>query len=163
MVGNDPERDLMPAHRLGIKTFFVDGESGSSPGFETGRGRLADLRPWLESVNLATLEPSFKSPQGVLAIMESTPAVLGSLSASLTEEQWKHEPTHDDWAMNELVCHLAEKVSGGLQVEHRNADGEVTRTINLTRPWRRVTSLASRTAPPVTCRGRKAQTFAIRP
>ena len=108
MVGNDPERDLMPAHLLGIKTFFVDGESSSSPGFETGRGRLADLRPWLESVNLATLEPSFKSPQGVLAIMESTPAVLGSLSASLTEEQWKHEPTHDDWAMNEIVCHLAD-------------------------------------------------------
>ena len=40
--------------------------------------------------------------------MESTPAVLGSLSASLTEEQWKHEPTHDDWAMNEIVCHLAD-------------------------------------------------------
>ena len=108
MVGNDPDRDLLPAHRLGIKTFFVDGESGSSPGFETGRGRLADLRPWLESVNLASLEPSFKSPEGVLAIMESTPAVLGSLSASLTEEQWKHEPTHDDWAMNEIVCHLAD-------------------------------------------------------
>src|SRR5690349_16087092 len=108
MVGNDPERDLMPAHRLGIKTFFVDGESSSSPGFETGRGRLADLRPWLEFVNLASLEPSFKTPEGVLAIMESTPAVLGSLSASLTEEQWKHEPTHDDWAMNEIVCHLAD-------------------------------------------------------
>ena len=108
MVGNDPERDLIPAHRLGLKTFFVDGESGSSLGFETGRGRLADLRPWLESINLATLEPSFKSPEGVLAIMASTPAVLYSLSASLTEEQWKHEPTHDDWAMNELVCHLAD-------------------------------------------------------
>ena len=108
MVGNDPERDLIPAHRLGIKTFFVDGQAGSGPGFETGRGRLADLRPWLESINLATLEPSFKSPEGVQAIMASTPAVLYSLSASLTEEQWKHEPTHDDWAMNELVCHLAD-------------------------------------------------------
>ena len=25
MVGNDPDRDLIPAHRLGLKTFFVDG------------------------------------------------------------------------------------------------------------------------------------------
>jgi FMN phosphatase YigB (HAD superfamily) len=116
MVGNDPARDLIPAHRLGLKTFFVDGESGPSPGpfdaaqgkFETGRGKLADLRPWLESINLSSLEPSFKSPDAVLAIMVSTPAVLRSLSASLTEEQWKHEPTHDDWAMNELVCHLAD-------------------------------------------------------
>jgi FMN phosphatase YigB (HAD superfamily) len=108
MVGNDPERDLMPAHRLGLKTFFVDGESGSGPGFETGRGRLADLRPWLESISISTLEPSFKSRDAVLAIMASTPAVLRSLSASLTEEQWRYEPSHDDWAMNELVCHLAD-------------------------------------------------------
>lgn len=106
MVGNDVERDLMPAHRLGLKTFFIDGESAARPGFEAGRGRLADLRPWLESVNLSTLEPSFKSREAVLAILVSTPAVLRSLSAALTEANWKHEPTHDDWAMNEIVCHL---------------------------------------------------------
>lgn len=106
MVGNDPARDLIPADRLGLKTFFVDGESGSSPGVEAGRGKLADIRPWLESTDLATLEPSFQSRDGVLAIMVSTPAVLRSLSAPLTEEQWRHEPTREDWAMNELVCHL---------------------------------------------------------
>jgi hypothetical protein len=106
MVGNDVERDLMPAHRLGLKTFFIDGASAVRPGFEAGRGRLADLRPWLESVNLSTLEPSFKSREAVLAILVSTPAVLRSLSAALTEANWKHEPTHDDWAMNEIVCHL---------------------------------------------------------
>lgn len=108
MVGNDPARDLLPAHRLGLKTFFVDGESGSSPGFETARGNLAELRPWLESIPLSSLEPSFKSREAVLAIMASTPAVLRSLTASLTEEQWKHEPSDNDWAMNEIVCHLAD-------------------------------------------------------
>jgi FMN phosphatase YigB (HAD superfamily) len=108
MVGNDPARDLLPAHRLGLKTFFVDGKTGSSPGFEAGRGELSDLRPWLESINVSTLEPSFKSREAVLAIMISTPAVLHSLSAALTEEQWKYEPTHDDWALNEIVCHLAD-------------------------------------------------------
>ena len=108
MVGNDVTRDLMPAHRLGLKTFLIDGESASNPGFEAGRGKLADLRPWLESINLSALEPSFKSRDAVLAIMVSTPAVLWSLSASLTEQQWKHEPTHDDWAMTEIVCHLAD-------------------------------------------------------
>jgi FMN phosphatase YigB (HAD superfamily) len=106
MVGNDIERDLIPADRLGLKTFFVDGESASSPGFEAGRGRLADLRPWLESINLSTLEPSFKSRDAVLAIMISTPAVLRSLSASLTKEQWRKELTLEDWAMNEIICHL---------------------------------------------------------
>jgi len=106
MVGNDVARDLIPAHQLGLQTFLVDGESASSPGFEAGRGKLAYLRPWLESINLSTLEPSFKSRDAILAIMTSTPAVLRSLSSSLTTEEWRKEPTSEDWAMNEIICHL---------------------------------------------------------
>jgi lysyl-tRNA synthetase class 2 len=40
--------------------------------------------------------------------------------------------------VEELICYLAEKICGSLTVEHRDADGNVTRTINLKRPWRRV-------------------------
>src|SRR5205823_2267106 len=36
-----------------------------------------------------------------------------------------------------LICHLAEKVVGGLKIEHRDAEGRITRTINLQRRWRR--------------------------
>src|ERR1051325_5084683 len=39
--------------------------------------------------------------------------------------------------VEELICHLAEKVFGSLQIEHRDAEGKMTRTINLQRPWRR--------------------------
>ncbi len=39
--------------------------------------------------------------------------------------------------VEELICHLAETVAGSLQVEHRDAEGNVTRTLNLARPWRR--------------------------
>jgi lysyl-tRNA synthetase class 2 len=39
--------------------------------------------------------------------------------------------------VEDMVCQLAEKFCGGLLLEHRNAAGEVTRTINLERPWRR--------------------------
>jgi lysyl-tRNA synthetase class 2 len=53
--------------------------------------------------------------------------------------------------IEELICHLAEKLEGAapsapksgarqrvpLQIEHRDADGKVIRTINLKRPWRR--------------------------
>ena len=106
MVGNDVNRDLLGANRLGLKTYFIDGVSASSPGFEAGRGKLADLRPWLESVNLSTLEPSYKSPEAILAIMASTPAVLQSLTLLLNEAQWGHEPARDDWALNEIICHL---------------------------------------------------------
>jgi len=39
--------------------------------------------------------------------------------------------------VEELICHLAQTVVGSLRVEHRDADGSVTRTLDLTRPWRR--------------------------
>ena len=39
--------------------------------------------------------------------------------------------------VEELICHLAEKISDSLQIEHQDVDGKITRTINLKRPWRR--------------------------
>src|SRR5947209_2321212 len=39
--------------------------------------------------------------------------------------------------IEELICHAAEKICGSLQIEHRDSDGKVIRTINLKRPWRR--------------------------
>ncbi len=39
--------------------------------------------------------------------------------------------------VEELVTHVAQKVIGTLKIEHRNAEGEVTRVIDLNRPWRR--------------------------
>ena len=53
--------------------------------------------------------------------------------------------------VEELVCHLAEAIAESgkgkaesqdqsaspLKIEHRDAEGKVSRTINLTRPWRR--------------------------
>lgn len=41
--------------------------------------------------------------------------------------------------LQDLVCHLATEVLGTLIVEHKNAEGEVVKTIDLTPPWRRVT------------------------
>ncbi|MBU3664530.1 MAG: lysine--tRNA ligase [Chthoniobacterales bacterium] len=39
--------------------------------------------------------------------------------------------------VEELVCRVAERVCGGLRIEHRDGDGDVARVINLARPWRR--------------------------
>jgi lysyl-tRNA synthetase, class II len=39
--------------------------------------------------------------------------------------------------VEELICYLAEKICGSLIIEHRDIDGNVTRTINLKRPWHR--------------------------
>jgi len=37
-----------------------------------------------------------------------------------------------------MICDLAEKFFGGLKIEHKDAEGKVTKTINLQRPWRRI-------------------------
>ena len=39
--------------------------------------------------------------------------------------------------VEELVTHLAETVIGTLKIDHKDAEGNVVRTIDLTRPWRR--------------------------
>jgi len=57
---------------------------------------------------------------------------------TMLEAYWAYA----DFAMmaelvEDLVCRVAEKVCGGLTIEHKNAEGNVTRTINLSRPWRR--------------------------
>ena len=107
MVGNDMERDIRPAQMLGLATFHVDGGPASTSEPEAGaRGKLADLRPWIESTDPAALIPSFKSVDSVMGILSATPAALNGLSCGLDALTWSHEPTPDDWALTEIICHL---------------------------------------------------------
>ncbi len=39
--------------------------------------------------------------------------------------------------VEELICHLAQSFFGSLRIEHKDDEGNVVRTINLERPWRR--------------------------
>ncbi len=39
--------------------------------------------------------------------------------------------------VEELICHLAQTICGGLKIEHKDAEDNVTKTINLERPWKR--------------------------
>jgi FMN phosphatase YigB (HAD superfamily) len=107
MVGNDLERDILPARRLGLTTWLVETESASGLGPEAGaRGKLSDLRPWLESTDPAALTPSFQSVESILAIMSAIPAALNGLSCGMNGDGWSRKPSHDDWSLTELVCHL---------------------------------------------------------
>jgi len=40
MVGNDADRDLMPAHRLGLKTYFIDVNPPPVQEIEVGAGQI---------------------------------------------------------------------------------------------------------------------------
>ena len=39
--------------------------------------------------------------------------------------------------VEEMICTIAEKICGSLKIEHRDSGGNVARTIDLARPWRR--------------------------
>lgn len=107
MVGNDLDRDVLPAKKLGIKTFLVDAEPASTSGREAdSAGSLSDLILWLESINLTELTPNFKSKDSVVAILSSTPAVLNSMLSNLDSDSWARKSTKDDWNLLELICHL---------------------------------------------------------
>lgn len=107
MAGNDLERDILPAKRLGLATFFVDEGPGSKSAPEAGlRGSLSDLRRYLESADPAALIPSFKTRESVIAIHASAPAVLNGLLGKLNEELWDRKPLPGEWSLTELVCHL---------------------------------------------------------
>jgi len=107
MVGDNFDRDIAPARKLGLATYHLNGNSALGPGIETeGRGTLADLRSWLESSDLSRFEPVFNTPDANLAILSATPASLAGLSQPLTESEWLYAPAPDDWAVTEIVCHL---------------------------------------------------------
>ncbi len=107
MVGNDLERDIAPAKKLGLAAFHVDVESTPSLNEEAQpRGSLSDLIGWLESIDHASLMPSFKTMDSVLALLAATPATLNGLLSELDALAWSRKTTHDDWSLTELICHL---------------------------------------------------------
>lgn len=103
MAGNDVERDLVPAARLGLTTFHVS-PNGISEGDRSGN--LIQLREWIEA-HESSLQPTvLKDREAVLAVLEATPAALQGMTTGLTASGWAHEPAADEWAVIELVCHL---------------------------------------------------------
>ncbi len=111
MVGNDEERDLACAQELGLATYQVDGAVPGATGAShasraIGHGSLVDLRSWLQSLDPAALEPSLHGRNSIMAVLVSSPAVLHGLVSGLTPERLRHEPTPEDWALIEIICHL---------------------------------------------------------
>ncbi len=107
MVGNDVEQDLIPAATLGLATYHAVDVTPSANGFDaTGRGRLAELRAWLERTDPATLVPVYSSSASLLAILRSTPAALTGLLEPLAANSLTTRPAADEWSITEILCHI---------------------------------------------------------
>lgn len=108
MVGDSLERDVLPALKAGIPIFWLnpDGQNIPAETAAVPRGTLADLRAYLEAVDVSTLKANFSSPTALLSVLRATPAVLHHLARSTPSEKWLDRPAGNEWAGVEIFCHL---------------------------------------------------------
>jgi len=114
MVGDNPVNDLTGSHGLGLSTYWIDGSDAPAPdGINiAGRGPIGDLHPWLEQIDLSTLEPDFSGPEALIALMLSTPAILYGILPWLSNlgqaagPDMKRRPVPREWSVTEVLCHL---------------------------------------------------------
>jgi FMN phosphatase YigB (HAD superfamily) len=107
MVGDNLDRDILPAQKLGLATYHVNGDSTSGLGLEAeGRGDLTNLPSWLESTDPKKLIPSFRMPESILAVLLASPAALSGMAAGMNPADWTRQPAPDEWALIEVISHL---------------------------------------------------------
>lgn len=106
MVGNDPYDDIHAAKSLGLPTFqVIDGHP--TDGTQTGpNGQLKDFLPWLDANSNDQLQPDYTRPVAMLATLRSTPAALLTISQEVSPTQWDQRSQPNEWALNEILCHL---------------------------------------------------------
>jgi len=108
VVGDDIKRDLLAGSALGLPVFWINGTDADTPeGLElAGRGGIGDLRPWIESNDLSTLEPAFSTPALLSTLMLSTPAVVSGLLEQADGQDLMRRPVPKEWSLTEIICHL---------------------------------------------------------
>ncbi|NQU29471.1 MAG: HAD hydrolase-like protein [Anaerolineae bacterium] len=109
LVGDDPERDIQAAHKMGLSSFWIADNDDSLPdGYEpvAGRGSIGDVRPWLESVDQNTLLPRYQTQSAIAATMKSIPAVLKEILSPLPKDEWSFSPSTEEWSVVEIVSHI---------------------------------------------------------
>ena len=114
MVGDDTGLDLPGSNALGLATYWINASDAPVPaGINlAGRGSIGELRPWLEKIDLSTLEPDFSSPESLITLMLATPATISGLLPSLLKREqatgpdMKRRPVSNEWSLTEILCHL---------------------------------------------------------
>lgn len=112
MIGNDKVMDIKGARDLGLATFWITDDleqsqshNGQNPP-PTYAGQLDEVLNWLENISEEDLTPSYKTPEAIIAILKSTPAVLHTLTRELSDENWEIAPKPNEWNLTQVTCHL---------------------------------------------------------
>jgi len=109
MVGDDLERDILPARKLGLSTYWVHADvNGYSDhnGKPIVGGSLDNLIGWFDQELSGMAPPEYNSPDSWLAILRATPAVLDTIGRLLPDSFWNGRYIQDEWNLTEIICHL---------------------------------------------------------
>jgi FMN phosphatase YigB (HAD superfamily) len=101
MIGNDLTDDILPAQSLGMAVFHVDSSQGSIPG-----GSLTDAIAWLDVAGDQTNPEAENRPDTLIARLRGHTSAVLTMTAELDDRGWSQRPMKDEWAPNEIICHM---------------------------------------------------------
>lgn len=113
MIGNDLSDDISGARCFGLPVYWINHGQMLPAGLDRipgngpiPHGRLEDFLEWLDCTPPDKLMPSFDHPDGMLAILRSTPAVMSGLVQNTPAEFLHQRPEPGQWAPGEVFCHM---------------------------------------------------------
>jgi len=140
VIGDDPELDIQAARQLGLATYWVTEEAGSSPNEASplaGAGPLEDALAWIESTPQEDLLPRYDTPTALVATLHATLAALHTFTNRLPGAKWTTRPAAGSLSLTEILCHLrdTEREVNLPRLEAFENDGEPFISGVDTDPW----------------------------
>jgi FMN phosphatase YigB (HAD superfamily) len=140
MIGNSRDDDIVPSLQLGIPAFWLIYESEmpnvSEIPANCTTGRFNQIPAWLDEIAANHTTPIQPTPEGLLAIMQSTPAVLASfvkLFSSKKEELLTSLNQFMDTEISVNIPEIAaaiEDIPEKSPVENQKRNGSIFETLD---------------------------------
>lgn len=110
MVGNDWERDIVPAAQVGLNTYWIAPHNARPPtpaANIAAQGSIADFLHWVRDKRCIDSLLAQPLPlESYLARLNAVPATLLHLTNELADAQWHKRPAPNEWSASETVQHL---------------------------------------------------------
>ncbi len=115
VIGDDFQRDIIPAKKLGLNTFWTPfGANDPEPGIDLithhneadGVGTLENAWSWLGTNPKAQIPPAYVTLDACIATLQTSPTPLEAILASVTGGAWILRPNMKEWSLIEIICHL---------------------------------------------------------